>query len=278
MNLDVEHLQGWIGREETRSELLTPTLAERFNATFDRTGDVSMGAVAPVMIHLCLALPVAPTSELCSDGHLVRGDFLPPVSLPRRMWAGGAFTFHDDIHVGETITRNSTIKDVQVKQGRTGILCFVTVEHKLRCGARHVVTERHDIVYRDGNARASSTEVLDHIPPGRHQKVVTPTSTLLFRYSALTFNGHRIHYDASYTRDVEKYEGLIVHGPIQATMLVQFAEAIRGGYPARFTFRSLSPLFSEVSFTLNAEESGESLRLWTSCSKGGLAMEALAEW
>lgn len=278
MELDVEHLRSWIGREEARSELVTPSLTERFNATFDRSGNVPAGAVAPVMIHLCLAPPVVPTSALGADGHPVRGGFLPPVPLPRRMWASGAFTFHSDIRIGETVTRRSRIKDVVVKEGRTGTLCFVTVEHNFDSDGRAMLTERHDIVYRGAEAAASAPKARPVAPVGKYSRTVHPSPALLFRYSALTFNGHRIHYDSPYVRDVEHYPGRIVHGPMQATMLVQYAEAIRGKRPIRFEFRSLSPLFDDADFTLNAQEDGNSLKLWTCYAGGPLAMEARAEW
>ena len=162
MDLDLDHLRSWIGREEAKSEPVTTALVERFDATFGRTGDTTPGAAAPVMIHLCLAPPAAPMDQLGPDGHPARGGFLPPVPLPRRMWAGGSFAFHDDIRIGETVTRRSVIRDVAVKQGRTGTLCFVTVEHRIESGSRHVLTERQDIVYRD----------LD--PPGGPAKAAPP--------------------------------------------------------------------------------------------------------
>jgi len=162
MDLDLDHLRTWIGREEIKSEAVTPALVERFNATLGRTGDTAPGAPAPVMIHFCLAPPAAPIDQLGPDGHPARGGFLPPVPLPRRMWAGGSFAFMDDIRIGETVTRRSTIRDVAVKQGRTGTLCFVTVEHRIESDGRHVLTERQDIVYRD----------LD--PPGGHAKAAPP--------------------------------------------------------------------------------------------------------
>jgi 3-methylfumaryl-CoA hydratase len=278
MELNLEYLRGWIGREETRSEIATPSLAERFTATFDRTDSTSLGAIAPPLIHLCLAPPAAPTSALGLDGHPVRGGFLPPVPLPRRMWAGGTFTFNDDIRIGETVTRKSRISDVAVKEGRTGTLCFVTVEHNFVSDERAVITERHDIVYRGVDVTGPSVKVQPSAPEGRHRKIVTPSSALLFRYSALTFNGHRIHYDAPYVQGVENYPGLIVHGPLQATMLAHFAEEIRGQRPIRFAFRSLSPLFDDADFTLNAQADGDALKLWTSYVKGPVAMEARAEW
>jgi 3-methylfumaryl-CoA hydratase len=277
--LDIDHLRQWIGREERKSELVTDALVDRFKATFDQNGDAKDGDPAPVMIHLCVAPPAAPTSGLGPDGHPARGGFLPPVPLPRRMWAGGAFTFHDEIRVGERVTRTSTIRDVTVKEGRTGTLCFVTVDHRIDSADRTVIEERQDIVYRGIDAPGSTPKKApEPAAQGTHRIVVDPSAALLFRYSALTFNGHRIHYDNPYVREEEGYPGLIVHGPMQATMLVQFAETLRGRRPAQFDFRSLSPLFDIADFTLNAEEDGDGLRLWTSYVDGPVAMEARASW
>lgn len=277
--IDIDHLRQWIGREELQSELLTPAIVERFNATFNLQGDTENGAKAPAMIHLCLAPPAIPTEELGPDGHPARGGFLPPVPLPRRMWAGGAFSFHDDIHVGEMVTRRSIIQDVVVKEGRTGRLCFVTVEHQVDSDGRAVLTERQDIVYRGVDSPDSTAKkTLSIAPEGEYRLTVQPFAALLFRYSALTFNGHRIHYDAPYVREEEGYPGLIVHGPMQATMLMQLAEQIRGRHPLQFEFRSLSPLFDDADFTLNAAEDGAGLKLWTSYADGPVAMVARAEW
>ncbi|WP_136649249.1 FAS1-like dehydratase domain-containing protein [Paracoccus aeridis] len=276
--LDLEDLRHWIGQSESRSELVTGAMVDRFRSTFDQEGDVAEGNVAPVMIHLCVAPPAAPTGGLGPDGHPARGGFLPPVPLPRRMWAGGAFTFHDDIRVGERVARTSTIRDVTLKEGRTGSLCFVTVDHRIESAGRLVIEERQDIVYRGADAPRAPGERPEPAAPGTHRVVVVPSAALLFRYSALTFNGHRIHYDAPYATGVEGYPGLVVHGPLQATMLVQLAERLHGRRPARFDFRSLSPLFDDADFTLNADEDGGDLRLWTAGVGGPVAMEARASW
>ncbi len=276
--LDLDGLRHWIGQGESRSELVTGAMVDRFRSTFDQEGDVAEGDVAPVMIHLCVAPPAAPTGGLGPDGHPARGGFLPPVPLPRRMWAGGAFTFHDDIRVGERVARTSTIRDVTLKEGRTGSLCFVTVDHRIESAGRLVIEERQDIVYRGADAPRAPGERPEPAAPGTHRVVVVPSAALLFRYSALTFNGHRIHYDAPYATGVEGYPGLVVHGPLQATMLVQLAERLHGRRPARFDFRSLSPLFDDADFTLNADEDGGDLRLWTAGVGGPVAMEARASW
>ncbi|WBU63480.1 FAS1-like dehydratase domain-containing protein [Paracoccus aerodenitrificans] len=274
--LDIEHLRSWIGREDIASEQLTPAVAHRFNATFDRPERPDKGDAAPVLIHLCLAQPAAPTAELGEDGHPARGGFLPPVPLPRRMWAGGSFAFKGDIRVGEVVTRRSVIRDVTVKEGRSGTLCFVTVDHEIDSEGRSVLSERQDIVYRGADNASRPAKPTPEAPPGKFRQAVTPSPALLFRYSALTFNGHRIHYDSPYVRDIEHYPGLIVHGPMQATMLVHYAEKLKGSPLSEFRFRSLSPLFDDADFTLNAEETENGLRLWTSYENGPVAMEAQA--
>lgn len=280
--IDIEHLRGWIGREEHASELLTPAQVARFEATFGGDGAVADGDPAPAMIHLCLAPPAVPTSRLGPDGHPARGGFLPPVPLPRRMWAGGEMRFEAPIRVGEVVARRSVIRDVVLKQGRSGPLCFVTVDHAITSGGRPVLAERQDIVYREAEAPGQAAPAPAAPPPapeGNWREVVRPSPPLLFRYSALTFNSHRIHYDAPYAREVEGYPGLVVHGPLQATLLVRLAAAIRGRAPAEFGFRSLSPLHDDADVVLHAAEAGDGgLRLWTARPGGPVAMEGLARW
>ena len=276
--MDLSHLQSWIGREQRDSEVLSPTLVRQFNATFDRSSDLSLGAEAPLLIHLCLAQPIAPMAELGRDGHPALGGFLPPVPLPRRMWAGGAFTFHDSIRIGEEVMRHSTITDVTLKEGRSGSLCFVTVDHEITSNGRKVLSERQDIVYRDIPQAGGVAKPVEPAPLGGESRSVIPHPTLLFRYSALTFNGHRIHYDKPFCIEQEGYPGLVVHGPMQATMLCQYAADLRGVAPRAFSFRSLSPIFDDAAFTLNASGEGADLRLWTARTNGPVAMEAEATW
>ena len=280
--LDIDHLRSWIGRGEEVSDVVTPDLVRKFRATLDLPGDEpKAGEPAPLLIHLCLGQAARPASELGPDGHPARGGFLPPVPLPRRMWAGGAFEFAADIRVGDTVKRVSRIADVTLKQGRTGPLCFVTVEHRIEADGALVLEERQDIVYRGvesgaaGQAPGPSPAPAEH---GGHQRRVETSSTLLFRYSALTFNGHRIHYDRRYATEVEGYPGLVVHGPLQATLLLHFAAEIRGAAPSSFVFRSLSPLFDDDAVALYATPDGERLKLWTARDGGPVAMSAEAAW
>jgi 3-methylfumaryl-CoA hydratase len=211
------------------------------------------------------------------------------------MWAGGAMRFHGDLRIGDSIRRVSRIADVTAKEGRTGRLCFVTVDHLMEVKGSPQVRERQDIVYREltptkemtpaketarANEKTPTNEKTWPQPAdaGRHQRRIEPTSALLFRYSALTFNSHRIHYDRPYAVDVEGYPGLVVHGPLQATLLFNFATEVRGAAPERFTFRSMSPLFDDCEFLLHASEEGETLRLWTARRGGPVAMTAEADF
>ncbi|OWU85682.1 metal-binding domain containing of MaoC dehydratase [Oceanicola sp. 22II-s10i] len=277
-DIDIDHLRTWIGKEEAVEELLSDDLVRRFNAVTgyaapaDRTG----GRPAPQLVHLCLAPPVAPNDQLGPDGHPARGGFLPPVPLPNRMWAGGEMRFLRELSTGRMVKRHSTIEDVVLKQGRTGPLCFVTVRHRIKDSQGVAIEERQDIVYREATSGPAPTRPA--AAPGAHHEVVRADSVVLFRYSAITFNGHRIHYDQPYVTQVEGYPGLIVHGPLQATWLCHLAERLKGKPPAKFTFRSLGPLFDVDTVTLNAEEDGDALRLWTAAEGGPVAMEARAEW
>ena len=278
--LDLADLQRWIGREATAQDVVTRELVRRFNATFDAGGsEPEEGDVAPRLIHFCLAQPAAPGAELGDDGHPARGDFLPAVSLPRRMWAAGDLGFRAELRVGETVTRRSRVADVQAKQGRAGELCFVTVDHVVEASGRVAVEERQTLVYR-GPGGAGPPPTTPAAGAAAPQAVILATASLLFRYSALTFNGHRIHYDRTYAVEREAYAGLVVHGPLQATLLMRLATGLRDGVPpTRFAFRSVSPLFDTAPIQLfAATNAGESLRLWTARPNGPEAMVAEAHW
>ncbi len=276
--IDTGYLRQWIGREQVSSEVLTSSLVGRFNAIFDRVSGTETGDAAPLLIHLCLCQPAAAQNALGADGHPKTGDFLPPVPLPNRMWAGGQFEFHASIRIGDVVQRRSTVRDVVVKKGRTGTLCFVTVEHVITSDGRRAVTEIQDIVYRDASRALVAQRGSKPAQQGDYRFEVDPTPSLLFRYSAITFNGHRIHYDAHYARDVEGYPGLVVHGPLQATLLCQMSADIRNREPSFFRFRSLSPLFDTAVFSLNAEEADGGVRSWTATDNGPVAMEGFAKW
>lgn len=278
--LDIDHLREWIGRTEEKTDTVTAQLVAGLRATlFLDIGEPKPGDAAPFTTHWCLAPAVYPMDRLGPDGHPTRGGFLPPVPLPRRMWAGGEISFIEPLRVGDEVTRSSTIKDVTVKTGSTGTLCFVSVDHVISTKRGPAVKERHDIVYRDMPPAGQATPAAKPTaaPKASHSESHYADPVLLFRYSALTFNGHRIHYDRDYTTKVEGYPGLIFHGPMQAALLVEMAAKLRGGKaPAKFVYRGLQPLFDGADFTVNANEIDGGLDLWVANAKGEPTMRGTA--
>ena len=279
--LDIVHLQQWIGRAETHSDVITPVPVAALAATLDREDPPPQpGDALPPLWHWLYFLPVHRQSELGADGHAQRGGFLPPVPLPRRMWAGGRLEFHRPLRVGEPVTRASRILDVKGKQGRTGELVFVLVRHEISDAEGVALTEEHDIVYREHpKAGEPAPSPLPAPADFTWQRAIHPDDVLLFRYSALTFNGHRIHYDRRYATEVEGYPGLIVHGPLIATLLL---DLLRRSLPqanvARFQFRAVSPLFDTAPFAVCGKpESGGAIRMWAQNAAGILAMDATAD-
>tara|TARA_R110002124_G_scaffold104370_13_gene254368 strand:- start:22822 stop:23700 length:879 start_codon:yes stop_codon:yes gene_type:complete len=280
--LDIQHLQSWIGRSETDYDTVTRTLARAFHATvLDRDENPSKGDVVPQNLHWCLAPRTVSMSKLGPDGHPARGDFLPPIPLPRRMWAGSRLRFLDQLRVGDDVVRNSTIKDVTVKEGRSGVLCFVVVRHVYSTARGDAIEEEQDIVYREAQTQAAVPPPIPETEPGTFHKNIQVTPPLLFRYSALTFNGHRIHYDRPYATGEEHYEGLVVHGPLQASFLLALADTMRPDQRCNaFSFRGLRPLFDQGSCAINGEwvEENNKAKLWTGPSKAFANMEASATW
>jgi 3-methylfumaryl-CoA hydratase len=279
---DIDHLRQWIGRTAQASDIVTAQLVKGLRATlFQEIGEPRHGDAAPFTVHWCLAQPVYPMSELGPDGHPTRGGFLPPVPLPRRMWAGGELEFFDDLRVGDEATRTSRIADVTMKTGSTGVLCFVSVDHLVTTSRGTALRERQDIVYRDistGPASAPAKAAAPP-PPAQHRESHMADPVLLFRYSALTFNGHRIHYDRDYVTRVEGYPGLIFHGPMQAAFLVEMAAKLHGGTaPKKFSYRGLQPLFEGSEFSINANDIGAGMEVWTANSEGQPTMKGTATW
>jgi 3-methylfumaryl-CoA hydratase len=218
-------------------------------------------------------------SELGPDGHPTRGGFLPPVPLPRRMWAGGELEFFDTLRVGDETTRTSRIADVTMKTGSSGVLCFVSVDHLVTTPRGTALRERQDIVYRDMSTTQAAARPAAPPPVAQHRETHMADPVLLFRYSALTFNGHRIHYDRDYVTKVEGYPGLIFHGPMQAAFLVQLAAKLHGGTaPKKFSYRGLQPLFEGSEFSVNANDTGAGMELWTANSEGQPTMKGTATW
>jgi 3-methylfumaryl-CoA hydratase len=283
LDLNLDHLRQWIGRTEEKTDIVTAHLVRALRATlFMEIGDPKPGDAAPFTAHWCLAQPVYPMSQLGPDGHPTRGGFLPPVPLPRRMWAGGELEFIDTLRVGDEVKRSSRISDVTMKTGSTGVLCFVSVEHVITTPRGTAIRERQDIVYRDMTKSAPAPAKPAAAPPSaKHRESHMADEVLLFRYSALTFNGHRIHYDRDYVTKVEGYPGLIFHGPMQAAFLVEFAAKLHGGAaPKKFTYRGVQPLFAGSEFSVNANDTGTGtgMELWTANSEGAPTMKGNATW
>ncbi|HET6839268.1 MAG TPA: MaoC family dehydratase N-terminal domain-containing protein [Bradyrhizobium sp.] len=279
---DLDHLRQWIGRTHEASDIVTAQLVKGLRATlFMDIGAPGPGDAAPWTVHWCLGQPVYPMSELGPDGHPARGGFLPPVPLPRRMWAGGELEFFDALRVGDEMTRTSRISDVSMKTGSTGTLCFVSVEHLIETPRGTAIRERQDIVYRNVSGATPAAPAKPAAPPpsAQHRESHMADSVLLFRYSALTFNGHRIHYDRDYVTKVEGYPGLIFHGPMQAALLVEFAAKLHGGKaPKKFAYRGVQPLFEGSEFSVNANETSAGMDLWTANSEGQPTMKGTASW
>ncbi|HEY3891043.1 MAG TPA: MaoC family dehydratase N-terminal domain-containing protein [Bradyrhizobium sp.] len=280
-SIDLDHLRQWIGRTTEASDIVTAQLVKGLRATlFQEIGEPKPGDAAPFTSHWCLAQPVFPMSQLSQDGHPTRGGFLPPVPLPRRMWAGGELEFFDTLRVGDESTRSSRISDVTMKTGSSGVLCFVSVEHEVTTPRGIAIRERQDIVYRDASSGQPAPQAKPPAPaPAQHRESHMADPVLLFRYSALTFNGHRIHYDRDYVTKVEGYPGLIFHGPLQASFIVELAARLRGGKPPRkFSYRGLQPLFEGSEFSINANEAAGGMELWTANSAGQPTMKGTATW
>ena len=277
--LDLDHLRQWIGRSTEESDIVTAQLVKGLRATlFQDVGEPKAGDAAPFTVHWCLAPAVFPMSMLGGDGHPTRGGFLPPVPLPRRMWAGGELEFIDALRVGDEPKRVSRISDVTVKSGSTGTLCFVAVEHVVTTPRGVAIRERQDIVYRDMGGASAAPKAPPPPPVAKHRETHTADPVLLFRYSALTFNGHRIHYDRDYVTKVEGYPGLIFHGPMQAAFIVELAAKLRGGTPPKkLSYRGVQPLF-EGEFSVNANDNGASMELWTANSERQPTMKGMATW
>lgn len=279
MDLDIDELRKWIGRSESYTDQVTPTPVAALAATLDRDDPAPRtGDPLPPLWHWLYFLPIHRASELGPDGHATRGGFLPPVPLRRRMFAGGRYRFERPLRIGDTITRRSRVADVALKSGRTGPLVFVVVRHEISNSDGLAVVEEHEIVYRDKAPGAPASPVKHASQEPTWQQEVRVDDVTLFRYSALTFNGHRIHYDRRYAGKVEGYPGLVVHGPLIATMLLELLRrSIPGATVAELHVRAMNPLFDVAPFFVCGSREGDrSVRLWATTAEGALATEGLA--
>jgi len=280
--VDLAALRRWIGRQESDEDLLAVRHARLMAATVARDGaELQPGDALPPLWHWLYFLKALPPAQLGRDGHPARGGFLPPVPLANRMWAGGRVRFDAPLRLGQVVRKVSTIGAVEHKVGRSGELVFVTVRHEFfgpegSC-ALH---EEQDLVFRDppeAGAAAEPSAAAEALPEPSSSESWQPDSTQLFRYSALSFNGHRIHYDADYCRDVEGYAGLVVHGPLSATMLADLAQRHLGRPLAHFAYRGVRPVVAGAPIGLHLRREGAGLALWSTRADGRVSMQAQAD-
>ena len=272
-------LQSWAGKTEVIEDRITAAPVAGLSATLDRDDAPPVtGTRLPELWHWLYFLPHHKQSELSDDGHAKRGGFLPPVPLPRRMWAGSQLEWLQPLRVGDAVRRTSTILSVTHKSGRTGDLVFVKVGHEVHNQQGLAIIEEHDIVYRDAPRPGAAAPASVPAPADPSWvREIAPDDVLLFRYSALTFNGHRIHYDRRYVTQVEGYPGLVVHGPLLATLLL---DLLRRQMPEaqvrRFEFRAISPTFDTAPFQVcgKPQADGKTIDLWAQSLGGALAMQA----
>ncbi|MGA8051649.1 MAG: MaoC family dehydratase N-terminal domain-containing protein [Burkholderiales bacterium] len=290
--LDLDHLRGWVGRSETLYDRCDTARVRQLAATLDmELASWRDGAELPPLWHWIFHTPVTPMAEVGPDGHMARGGFLPPVPLPRRMWAGSRIEWHRMPRLGEPLRRDSRVESVEMKQGRSGTLVFVSVLHELRSADALLLTEGQDIVYRDAPAGAHPRPNPPAVPPVWRDSLesaaagvpahctLVPDDVLLFRYSALTFNSHRIHYDRRHCLETEGYPGLVVQGPLLATLMATLAWLQAGRRtPRRYAFRAQSPVFDGETIAVHSAAEGGSAKTEVRKSDGTAAMAGEMGW
>jgi 3-methylfumaryl-CoA hydratase len=282
MTQELDKLKDWIGRKESAVDYVTVPMVHRLSATLDRDDPFPrMGDPLPPGWHQVLLPRVVRHSQIGPDGHPQRGDFLPPVPLPRRMFAGKRTTFRTDLRVGDEVRRESVIRDVVVKQGRTGQMVFVTVQTDLASPRGLAITEEQDIVYREAPAPGAAPPPPQAAPARAvWSRTFTPDPVLLFRYSALTFNGHRIHYDLPYVTQVEGYPGLIMNGSLTTLLVYELARTHASTPIVSMSSRNVRAMFVNRPMTFGAEPSpdNKTAKLWAADDTGALALTADAEF
>ena len=282
MTQDLEKLKEWIGQKESATDYVTVPAVHRLAATLDRDDPMpKMGDPLPIGWHQILFPRVVRHSQIGADGHPQRGDFLPLVPLPRRMFAGKRTTFHADLQVGDAVRRDSVIQDVTLKQGRTGQMVFVTIKTDITGPRGLALTEEQDVVYREAPAPGAPPQP-PQPAPGRAvwSRTVTPDPVMLFRYSALTFNGHRIHYDKPYVTQIEGYPDLVMNGGLTTLLVFELARTHASTPMRNITSRNVRALFVNQPITLGGEPSADNrtAKLWALNPDGALALTAEAEF
>jgi 3-methylfumaryl-CoA hydratase len=277
--VDIDYLKGWIGRRDRQLATITSTPSNLLAAVLNKHVGFAFGDPLPPLWHWAHFTPCVRSSELGTDGHPKRGGFLPPVQLPRRMWAGGRLRFFRALRVGEEAIRETEIQNVSLKPGRHGALVVITLLHRVLVSDELVIEEEQDLVYHSATTRKPTSSSAERSISDYSVELI-PNAVLLFRYSALTFNAHRIHYDLSYAQQEEKYADLVVQGPLTATMLMDSvaAQLRRTTQVRTFAFRGISPLFVNQSLRLCGRREGSGAELWAEGPGGRLAMTARASF
>ncbi|CAG9272486.1 FAS1-like dehydratase domain-containing protein [Paraburkholderia unamae] len=274
--VDIATLREWVGKTVVDEDVLSVRHAHLMAATIGQDASaLTAGSPLPPLWHWLYFLEGLPPERLGRDGHPQRGGFLPPVPLPNRMWAGGRVRFIEALPLGGAVQKRSTILAVEHKQGRSGELVFVTVQHEILHDGVVAVSEEHDIVYKEASKGGPPRQEVRR-ERGEHREPFVATSTTLFRYSALTFNGHRIHYDQDYCREVEGYPNLVIHGPLNATLLAGLGQRLAGKPLRTFDYRGVQPATLGNALTLNATRAGDRLELWTALPDERVSMQASA--
>lgn len=278
--IDLDYLRTWIGKSRRDEDLISCRHARLLAATLDYPAPEKIidGESLPPLWHWTCFLEGVPSRELGNDGHPTRGGFMPPVALPNRMWAGGRVSFLSPVRIGTTVRKESSILSVEHKVGHSGDLVFVTVLHELKSALGELlVREEQDLVYKGATPHGQQPATpATAVSSSQFTRSYTPTSTTLFRYSALTFNGHRIHYDVDYCRETEGYQNLVIHGPLNATMLAGYAEEISGRRLSSFSYRGLSPALLGNTITIHADILDGGITLYATLDDGAICMRAEA--
>ena len=279
--IDIDHLRKWIGKIDNVTDYVTPIVEQRYRATLNMDiGNPKDGDPVTSGLHWMLGWNLVKNDELGVDSHPALGEFLPPVPLPRRMWAGSEIKVLKPIRVGDKVIKQSTVADIQVKEGRTGLLCFVTAEYNFLVNNEVTINEKHNIVYRDISKSGGGSGYSKDIPEKADlSEKIFMHPTILFRYSAIGFVGHRIHYDHPYTVNEENYPGLIVHGPLQATYLLRAAEKLMGKPVKSFTHKVMAPVFAGSEYMVGVDKMDDgSVSCWGATKEFGVTMRAEAKF
>ena len=279
--VDIDHLRKWIGKIDNVTDYVTPIVEQRYRATLNMDiGNPKDGEPVTSGLHWMLGWNLVKNDELGVDSHPALGEFLPPVPLPRRMWAGSEIKVLKPIRVGDKVVKQSTVADIQVKEGRTGLLCFVTAEYNFLVNDEVTINEKHNIVYRDISKSGGGSGYSKDIPEKADlSEKIFMHPTILFRYSAIGFVGHRIHYDHPYTVNEENYPGLIVHGPLQATYLLRAAEKLMGKPVKSFTHKVMAPVFANSEYMVGVDKMDDgSVSCWGATKEFGVTMRAEAKF